>query len=88
MNFQTGKHLKTIRHCGFLHTMYKRIGYVVIIILNHIFQVVKVQTLVVAVLAQSFAAMIAVVAAHVVAGDRSTVTGAFNKHLYGTRSSR
>ena len=36
----------------------------------------------------SFAAMIAVVAAHVVAGDRSTVTGAFNKHLRGTRSSR
>ena len=32
--------------------------------------------------------MIAVVAAHVVAGDRSTVTGAFNKHLRGTRSSR
>ena len=58
------------------------------IILNHIFQVVKVYTLVVAVLAQSFAAMIAVVAGHVVAGDRSSVTGAFNEHLRGTLSSR
>ena len=51
------------------------------------FQVVKVYTLVIAVLAQSFAAMIAVVAAHVVAGDRSNVTGAFNRHLRENRSS-
>ena len=28
MNFQTGKRYKTIRHCWFLHTLYKRIGYV------------------------------------------------------------
>ena len=41
----------------------------------------KVSTLVVAVLAQSCAAMIAVVAARVVAGDRLTVTGAFNKQF-------
>ena len=32
--------------------------------------------------------VIAFVAAHVVAGDRSTETGEFNKHLSGTRSSR
>ena len=30
MNFQTGKRYKTIRHCWFLHTPYKRIGYVII----------------------------------------------------------
>ena len=30
MNFQTGKRYQTIRHCWFLHTPYKRIGYVII----------------------------------------------------------
>ena len=30
INFQTGKRYKTIRHCLFLHTPYKRIGYVII----------------------------------------------------------
>ena len=40
MNFPTEKRYKTIRHCCFLHTLYKRIGYV--IIPKHIFQAVKV----------------------------------------------
>ena len=30
MNFQTGKRYKTIRHCWFLHTPYKRIGSIII----------------------------------------------------------
>ena len=30
INFQTRKRYKTIRHCLFLHTLYKRIGYVII----------------------------------------------------------
>ena len=30
MNFQTGKHYKTILHCWFLHTHYKFIGHIII----------------------------------------------------------
>ena len=52
MNFQTGKRYKTIRHCWFLHTLYKRIGYV--IIHKPHFQGVNVWTIVVAVLTCCF----------------------------------
>ena len=62
-----GKHYKTIRHCWFLHTLYKRIGYVIIIPKPHFSSrecinshCRRFDVLLFAVLAQYVAAMIAV----------------------------
>ena len=82
--------IKKILHSWFLHTLYKRIGYVIIPKPHFSSREViesrrrRIDLLLFAVLVQSFAAMIAVVATHVVAGDRSTVTGACNRHLRET----